>query len=134
MPSTIQAYPSSRPDNLWMASKLNSNYVLSYINIWVKVFKNGPSKIRGRQPNFVKAVFHKFYLVHSWILCLICFYCPQTSSSSKLTVTVQKTLRVIFFFFCCWRFFCCYFKFKEKSNKVRFFYPNTFFISKCHVL
>ena len=47
-----------------------------------KVFKNGPSKICGRQPlknfkgyglfkqttipsNFLKAVFHKFYLVHS---------------------------------------------------------------------
>ena len=46
---------------------------------WVKVFKNGPSKICGRQPlkylkwydhitsNILKAVFHKFYLVHSWI-------------------------------------------------------------------
>ena len=47
-----------------------------------KVFKNGPSKICGRQPskklkgygllevdhtrsNFLKAAFHKFYLVHS---------------------------------------------------------------------
>ena len=53
-------------------------------NIWVKVYKNGPSKIRGRQPlknlkwyglpkliissqSFLKAVFHKFYLVRSWI-------------------------------------------------------------------
>ena len=56
---------------------------------WDKVFKNGPSKICGRQPlkklngydllkqtkadhnpsTFLKAVFHKFYLVHSWILC-----------------------------------------------------------------
>ena len=55
-----------------------------YIRIWVKVFKSGPSKISGRQPirnlkwydllrqtNFLKAVFHKFYLIHSWILCLI---------------------------------------------------------------
>ena len=50
----------------------------------VKVFKNGPSKICGRQPfkkfevlwsasadhitsDFLKAVFHKFYLVYSWI-------------------------------------------------------------------
>ena len=24
--------------------------------------------------NFLKAVFHKFYLVHSWILCPICWY------------------------------------------------------------
>ena len=41
-------------------------------NNWDKVFKNGPSKICGRQPlknlkgsNFLKALFHKFYLVHS---------------------------------------------------------------------
>ena len=51
-------------------------------NTWDKVFKNGPSEIFGRQPlkklkgyglreadhtpsNFLKAVFHKFYLVHS---------------------------------------------------------------------
>ena len=50
--------------------------------MWDKVFKNGPSKICGRQPlkdlkghgmleaehtpsNFLTAVFHKFYLVHS---------------------------------------------------------------------
>ena len=50
---------------------------------WDKVFKNGPSKIFGRQPlknlkgyglpkadhnpsNFLKAVFQNFYLVHSW--------------------------------------------------------------------
>ena len=51
------------------------------ICIWVKVLKNGPSKIYKRQPlknlkgyslpkqtiNFLKAVLHKFYLVHSWI-------------------------------------------------------------------
>ena len=54
---------------------------------WDKLFKNGPSKICGRQPLkklneygllladrnpwlFLKAVFHKFYLVHSWILWL----------------------------------------------------------------
>ena len=53
----------------------------------VKVFKNGPSKICGRQPlknlkeyglpraghtpsNYSKAVFHKVYLVHSWIVCV----------------------------------------------------------------
>ena len=47
-----------------------------------KVFKNGPSKICGRQTleiclkqimppsNIIKAVFHKFYLVHYWILRL----------------------------------------------------------------
>ena len=43
---------------------------------WDKVFKDGPSKICGRQPlrsasadhinpNFLKAVFHKLYLVNS---------------------------------------------------------------------
>ena len=48
--------------------------------IWVKVSKNGPSKLCGKQPlknlkwhglpkqsNCLKTVFHKFYLVHSWI-------------------------------------------------------------------
>ena len=51
---------------------------------WVKVFKNGPGKICGRQslkylkwyglPKqtislqiFLKAVFHKLYSAHSWI-------------------------------------------------------------------
>ena len=53
-------------------------------NTWDKVFKNGPSKICGRHSlkdlkgngllkhisdhissNFLKAIFHKFYLVHS---------------------------------------------------------------------
>ena len=33
--------------------------------IWDKVFKSGPNK------NFLKAVFHKFCLVPSWILCPI---------------------------------------------------------------
>ena len=53
---------------------------------WDKVFKDGPSKTCGRQPlknlkayglleadhtpsNFLKAVFHKSYLIHSQILC-----------------------------------------------------------------
>ena len=57
----------------------------SYIRlyIWNKVFKNRPSEICGRLPlknltwygllnsNFLMAVFHKFNLVHSWILCPI---------------------------------------------------------------
>ena len=48
---------------------------------WDKVFKSGISKFCGRQSlknfkgycvpcNFLKAVFHKIYLVHSWILSL----------------------------------------------------------------
>ena len=55
-----------------------------YPHIWGKEFKNGPGKICGRQPfkiwaaaadhaplTFLKFVFLKFYLVHSWILCPI---------------------------------------------------------------
>ena len=59
-----------------------------------KVFKNGSSEICRRQPlkddslqmedsNILKAVLRKFYLVHSWILWLICYwnYCQKVSSS-----------------------------------------------------
>ena len=55
---------------------------------WGKLLKIGPSKICGIQSlknlkwygpfyqtiitsNFLKAAFHKFYLIHSWILCSI---------------------------------------------------------------
>ena len=58
------------------------------MDIWDKLFNNGPSKICGRQPlknlkghgvlkadhslsNFLKTVFHIFYLVRSWLLCLM---------------------------------------------------------------
>ena len=52
------------------------HWLLKGRNIWDEIFKNGPSKIFVRHPqknlqghglpsNFVKAVFHKFYLVHS---------------------------------------------------------------------
>ena len=57
--------------------------------VWDKVFNNGPSKICGRKPlkhlkrygllilsNFLQAVFHKLYLVHSWILCPIYVHNP----------------------------------------------------------
>ena len=57
--------------------------------IWDRVFKNGSSKICGKQPlknlkgyGLLKAVFHNFYLVHSWILCLI--YSSPTWSSNTL--------------------------------------------------
>ena len=66
--------------------RIEANYVYSPKTItWGKVFKNGPSKICERQPfknlkgygllkqtissSFLQAVFHKFYQVHSWILC-----------------------------------------------------------------
>ena len=51
---------------------------------WGKAFDNEPNKICGRLHfmlsvqtehiilNFLRAVFHKFYLFHSWILCVIC--------------------------------------------------------------
>ena len=57
-----------------------------HIEKWDKIFKNGPSKICGKQPlknlkwygllhitSFLKAVFQKFYLVHSWIPWPKCF-------------------------------------------------------------
>ena len=51
-----------------------------FYNKWDKVFKNRPSKICGRQPLkdmkdydlFRQAVFHKFYLADSWMLCPKC--------------------------------------------------------------
>ena len=36
-----------------------TDIIQAYNSTWGKVFKNGPSK------NFLKAVFHKFYLIHS---------------------------------------------------------------------
>ena len=54
-------------------------YGLLQSYIWVKIFKNGPSTICWTQPlknlkwyGLPKAIIHKFYLVHSWILCPIC--------------------------------------------------------------
>ena len=58
-------------------------WVLKLIFIWDKVLKNGPSKnmwktafkkfegIWSASSNFLKTVFHKFYLVHSGVLCPI---------------------------------------------------------------
>ena len=48
----------------WTVTNLNSGIG----DIWVKVFKNGPSKMDHTSSNFLKAVFHKSYLAHSWIL------------------------------------------------------------------
>ena len=39
---------------------------LRFSPIWDKVFKNGPNKVCGRQ-----TIFHKFYLIHSWMFCRI---------------------------------------------------------------
>ena len=53
-------------DSWWW---LTSNHIDSRAinNKWDKLLKNGPTKICGRQLLKLKAVFHKFYLVHSWI-------------------------------------------------------------------
>ena len=50
-------------------TKIYSNPIRQKSTInWVKVFKNGPSKICGWHPlSFLKDAFHKFYLVHSWL-------------------------------------------------------------------
>ena len=45
--------------------------------IWVKVFKNGPSKICGRQP------LKKFYLLHFWIPWLISYITSFRVSRQK---------------------------------------------------
>ena len=76
---------------------------------WDKVFRNGPSEICGRQPlknlshipsNLLKAVFHKFYLVHSWIHCNkwhhFIYMCVSQTKSSRTQVehvSYMKTLR-----------------------------------------
>ena len=65
--------------------------------IWDKVFKSGPSKICGRQPlkNLLKAVFRKCYLVHSWILCPICFlllvfFITEATKLSAITLVISN--------------------------------------------
>ena len=58
-----------------LAKTLKFRCTMWVTNEWVKVFKNATNKICGRQPltiwsitsNYLKAVSHKFYLVHSWI-------------------------------------------------------------------
>ena len=77
---------------IWFKMKRKTDLQTSWCQlisiIWDKVFKSGPSKICGRQAlnnlkgyglckadhtpsNFLKVVFHKFYLVHFRILCLM---------------------------------------------------------------
>ena len=79
-----------------------------------KVFKNGPSKIWGRQPskirkgyglletdhipsNLLKALFHKFYLVHSWIRSIFvvgsCDDGLRISSKSNETGIIAQSYR-----------------------------------------
>ena len=79
--------------------------------IWNKVFNSGLSKFCERQPlqnfsgygllrsnkihwNFLKAVFHEIYLVHSWILCPIFRYLLPTKISfpKNLIILSEMTL------------------------------------------
>ena len=51
---------------------------------------------RNGQVNFLKAVFHKFYLVHSWILCPI-WMCdlPVAISSLFLSLSREAAIRSV---------------------------------------
>ena len=72
--ASCKCWIHSRCSHIWDRQKPNFN------GIWEKVFNNGSTKNWGRETawanhipsKFLKAVFHKFYLVHSWILCFIC--------------------------------------------------------------
>ena len=68
------SYPQSPYSN-------HSQWTFSIKNYWIfgkKVFNSGLSKFCGRQPLkssnriFLKYVSLEIYLVHSWILCLVC--------------------------------------------------------------
>ena len=59
------------------------------------MFKNGPSKICGRQPlrnlnlkNFLKAVFHKFYLI------ILEYFVPNTIE--QIGISEVQSLKAIF--------------------------------------
>ena len=83
-----------------------------------KVFKSGLSKFCGRLPlknlkglgrpypfNFLKTVvLHKFYLVHYWILCLICWVWETGCITSALKVHPSDFgLGVIGYVFWIWK-------------------------------
>ena len=66
-----------------------------------KVFKSGLSKLCGRQPlsrhipsNFLKAVFQKIYLVHSWILRLICLCAYDKYIRSISQAVILRRIKV----------------------------------------
>ena len=61
-------------------STLVNSEICCLMIIWDKVFKSGLSK-------FLKAVFHKIYLVHSWILCLILY---NQAGSSHIFLVVSR--------------------------------------------
>lgn len=56
------------PHSWCLTHKLSENYTCNLLWNVNKVIMNKPNKICGRQSsNFLRAVFHKFYLVDSWI-------------------------------------------------------------------
>ena len=72
-----------------------------------KVFKNGPSQYRGKQTlkclnwygllitsDLLKAIFHKFYLVDSWMLYFICKG-NAVSVRSDTAVSMTMTWKVV---------------------------------------
>ena len=72
------SFNSVRSFNTFYSKWTSSRNFKDFTATWVKVFKNGPSKICGRQPlkNLKwylgrKAVLYKLYLVHSWIPWLL---------------------------------------------------------------
>ena len=73
------------------------------ILIWVKVFKNRLRKICGRQPKFemiwsvyVKAVFQKFWSVHSWIPWNICSTKISCTENLLQNFRVETCSRVLY--------------------------------------
>ena len=67
---------------------------------WGQVFNNGPRKICGRRsskslkcgrPYHFKAVFRKFYLVYSWILCAKCLCIYE--SASLITMKMKMIMK-----------------------------------------
>ena len=70
--------------------------IKEWIRIWGKIFRNGPSKFCMPKAdhipsNFLKAVFHKLYLIHSWILCFI--RCFDDQIAARITQNMRRMLR-----------------------------------------
>ena len=77
----------------WVLWEIPQNELFQRRVIWDQIFKNEPRKICGRQYLKNLAVFHKFYLVHSWILCPILPY--NRNRGTKLFRTVKRKIRIM---------------------------------------
>ena len=126
-----------KPDNFKLCKflKLSSDNIkvivqilfavnLFLCNKWVKVFKNKPKNIIDHiTSGFLKAVFHKFYLVHSWIswpkYSWFLALCEEFSSfSPKMLVThmhvlaaylkVKHSIAYNSFYWKYWGFWCIF--------------------------